>query len=210
LQDKIYGFINLDNLEDFEAFNDQDKLYIKHLASQIEIALNNQLLVDEIYTLSKTDALTGVHSRKHHERLIKNIYNEALEKKKVFSIAVMDVNYLKKINDTYGHMVGDQYLVHFTEIINENLKPNDILSRTGGDEFVIIFPELELHQSLERIKEIRKRLSEKPFVFEDLAHIVDFGCGIASYPKDKDELIGLMRIADKRMYDDKRIRKITQ
>src|SRR5690606_11849463 len=52
LHDTIYGFINLDNLEDFEAFNDQDKLYIKHLASQIEIALNNHLLVEEIYTLS--------------------------------------------------------------------------------------------------------------------------------------------------------------
>ena len=208
LQGKIYGFINLDNLDDEDAFSNQDEIYIKHLASQIELALNNQLLVDEIYTLSKTDTLTGVHSRKHHERLIRSIYNEALEKKKVFSIAVMDVNYLKKINDTYGHMVGDEYLIHFVEIIKENLYPQDVLSRTGGDEFVIIFPELDLHQSLERIKDIRETFTKKPFVFENIAHIVDFGCGIACYPKDNEELIGLMRIADKRMYDDKRVRKL--
>ena len=210
LHGKIYGFINLDNLDDLDAFNEQDKIYIKHLASQIELALNNHILVDEIYTLSKTDSLTGVHSRKHYEKLIKNTYNDALEKKKVFSIAVMDVNYLKKINDTYGHMVGDEYLIHFVEIIKENLKPQDILSRTGGDEFVIIFPEQDLHQSLDRIKEIRQTFAKKPFTFEDLEHIVDFGCGIACYPVDNEDLLGLMRIADKRMYDNKRERKLTK
>ena len=210
LHGKIYGFINLDNLDDLDAFNEQDKIYIKHLASQIELALNNQILVDEIYTLSKTDSLTGIHSRKYYEKLIKNAFNDATEKKKVFSIAVMDVNYLKKINDTYGHMVGDEYLIHFVEVIKEHLRPQDSFSRTGGDEFVIILPELDLHQSLERIQNIRKTLNEKPFIFEDLEHIVDFGCGIACYPKDNEELLGLMRIADKRMYDDKRIRKLSK
>jgi len=210
LNDTIYGFINLDNLDDFDAFNEQDKLYIKHLSSQIEIALNNHLLVEEIYTLSKTDTLTGVNSRKHHERLIRNVLNESIEKNKVFSIAVMDVNYLKKINDTYGHMVGDEYLIYFTKIIKESLKAQDIFSRTGGDEFVIIFPELDLHQSLERVDLIRKSFNDKPFIYEDLKHVVDFGCGVACYPKDDEELMGLMRIADKRMYDNKRERKLTK
>ncbi len=210
LHETIYGFINLDNLEDFEAFNEQDKQYIKHLASQIEIALNNQLLVEEIYTLSKTDTLTGVNSRKHHERLLFNLYKECRENKKEFSIAVIDVNYLKQINDNYGHMVGDDYLIYFTKIIRDNLKDNEILSRTGGDEFVIIFPELDLHMSLERIEKIRKSFTDNPFIYEDLNHVIDFGCGVACYPKDDDELMGLMRIADKRMYDDKRERKLSK
>ena len=209
LNDTIYGFINLDNLGDFEAFNEQDKLYIKHLASQIEIALNNHLLVEEIYTLSKTDSLTGVNSRKHHERLLFNLYKDAKEKNKTFSIAVMDVNYLKKVNDTYGHMVGDEYLIYFTKIIKENLESNEILSRTGGDEFVIIFPELDLHQSLDRIEKIRNSFSNNPFIYQDFNHVIDFGCGVACYPKDHLDLTGLMRIADKRMYDNKRERKLS-
>ncbi|MDO9628869.1 MAG: diguanylate cyclase [Acholeplasmataceae bacterium] len=210
LHGKIYGFINLDNLDDFEAFNEQDKLNIKHLASQIEIALNNHLLVEEIYTLSKTDSLTGVHSRKHHEKIVFNLYKEFRNKKKEFSIAVMDVNYLKQVNDTYGHSVGDQYLIHFARVIKEYIGENDIFSRTGGDEFVIVFPNKSLQESHDRIEKIREVFEQIPFVYEDLEHVIEFGCGVACYPKDDDQLMGLMRIADKRMYDDKRFRKLTR
>jgi diguanylate cyclase (GGDEF)-like protein len=121
----------------------------------------------------------------------------------------MDVNYLKKVNDTYGHMVGDDYLIHFTKVLQDNLKENEILSRTGGDEFVIIFPELDLHQSLDRIENIRSSFNKHPFIYQDFNHIVDFGCGVACYPKDHYDLTGLMRIADKRMYDNKRERKLS-
>lgn len=209
LNDTIYGFINLDNIEDYDAFDEQDKSYVKHFASQIEIALNNHLLVEKIYNLSKYDTLTGVYSRKHHEKTLHDIFEEAKKTDKEFCIAVMDINNLKQINDTYGHNVGDELLRHFTTIIKDNIRDNDVLSRTGGDEFVLTMSNANLEKGQIILQRIRQATQKRPFVYENVEHIVGFGCGVASYPEDEKEILGIMRIADQRMYEDKKNGKVS-
>lgn len=210
LDKKIYGFINLDNLDDEKAFVDADKQMIKHLASQIEIALKNHALVEEIYKMSQYDTLTGVNSRKQHEKLMGQMFAEAKGNKRQFCIAVIDVNDLKKVNDTYGHDVGDSYLIHFSEVVKSQLSLSAVFSRTGGDEFVIIMPETSYEKALDLIARIRQKFSIAPFSWNDLKMRVDFGCGIACYPTDGTEMNTLMRLSDKRMYEDKRMRKMIQ
>ncbi|MCR3905400.1 MAG: GGDEF domain-containing protein [Tenericutes bacterium] len=210
LNDTIYGFINLDNLEDYDAFGEQDKSYIKHFASQIEIALNNHLMVEKIYNLSKYDELTGVFSRKYHEKTLHDIYDDSKKANKEFSVAVMDINNLKQINDTYGHNAGDEYLKHFTTIIKDNIRDNDVLSRTGGDEFVLTMSNASLEKGQIILQRIKEAALKRPFVYEKIKHTIEFGCGVASYPEDDKEIIGLMRIADQRMYEDKKKSKASK
>ncbi len=204
LNKQIYGFINLDNLEDQHAFQNQDKLLIKHLAQQIEIALKNHALVEEIYKMSQLDALTGVFSRKHHEKLIQQIFQDAKANPSTFCIAVIDVNELKKVNDTYGHSIGDAYLVHFTKIVKEHLDQDIIFSRTGGDEFVLAFPHCDTICASDQLNRIRAQFKHNPLVVGELKIEVGFGWGIACYPNDGLDLTQLMKVSDKRMYEDKR------
>lgn len=202
--DKIYGFINLDNLTNIEAFDDQDKLLIKHLASQIEIALNNHHLVEEIYKLSQYDSLTGAYSREHYDKTIQSLMNHHDAS---LCLAILDVNDLKKVNDTFGHSSGDQYLVHFVQLIKRHLTTKDSLYRTGGDEFVIIMPGGKLQDGIKRLDKIHEDVKISPFFIDGQSIPIEFGSGVAHYKDDHEDLQMVIRIADKRMYLDKRERK---
>ncbi len=202
--DKIYGFINLDNLTNTEAFDEQDKLLIKHLASQIEIALNNHLLVEEIYKLSQYDSLTGAYSREHYDKAIQSLMNHHDAS---ICLAILDVNDLKKVNDSFGHSSGDQYLIHFVQIVKRNLASKDTFYRTGGDEFVILMPESKLQDGIKRLDKIHEDVKNSPFYIDGQPVPIEFGSGVAHYKDDHEDLQMVIRIADKRMYQDKRERK---
>lgn len=204
LEDQIYGFINLDNMSNVEAFDDQDKLLIKHLASQIEIALNNHHLVEEIYKLSQYDSLTGVYSREYYDKTIQALTKE---QNQPLCLAILDVNDLKKVNDNYGHYTGDQYIVHFVQILKRHLLSKDSMYRTGGDEFVIIMPEMKLQEGLKRLDQIHEEVKRAPFIIDGQEIPIEFGSGVAHYKDDHEDLQMVIRLADKRMYQDKRERK---
>jgi diguanylate cyclase (GGDEF)-like protein len=208
LNKEIYGFINLDNLEDRHAFQNQDKLLIKHLAQQIEISLKNHALVEEIYKMSQRDSLTGAYSRQHHEKLIQQIHEEARINLHRFCIVVIDVNDLKRVNDTYGHLTGDHYLVHFAKILKAHLEPQIIFSRTGGDEFVLVFPNCDAKCGSNRMSVIQKMFQNQPLCDGELEIEVSFGWGIACYPDDGNDLMQLMKTSDMRMYENKRLSKL--
>ena len=203
-QNEIYGFINLDNMDNQDAFDDQDKLLIKHLASQIEIALNNRFLVEKIYQLSQYDSLTGVYSREYYDKMMQSYVKD---EQVSFSYAMLDVNDLKKINDTYGHFVGDQYIVHFVHMVQANLTSNDHIYRTGGDEFAIIMIGVKLQDGLKKMEKIRDYITGHPFMIDDTSVPITFGCGVAHYQDDHEDLQMVIRMADKRMYEDKKAHK---
>ncbi|RJX24430.1 MAG: sensor domain-containing diguanylate cyclase [Acholeplasma sp.] len=202
--DKIYGFINLDNMNNKDAFDEQDKLLIKHLASQIEIALNNHHLVEEIHKLSQFDSLTGAYSREHYDKTIQSLVKH---NHTALCLAILDVNDLKKVNDTYGHSAGDQYIVHFVQIIKRNLLSKDSVYRTGGDEFVILMPDLKLQEGIKRLEKIHDDVKVTPFVIDGQNVPIEFGSGVAHYKDDHEDLQMVIRLADKRMYQDKKERK---
>ncbi|MDY0294890.1 MAG: sensor domain-containing diguanylate cyclase [Acholeplasmataceae bacterium] len=203
-EDQIYGFINLDNMENQDAFDEQDKLLIKHLASQIEIALNNHHLVEKIYRLSQYDSLTGIYSRDYYDKIIESYTSDS---NVTFSFAMLDLNDLKKINDTYGHFVGDQYIVHFIKTIQYCLTSKDSIYRTGGDEFAIIMLDTKLHEGLKNIETIREHVNHTPFIIDEKPIIIDFGSGVAHYKDDHEDIQMVIRLADRRMYQDKKERK---
>ena len=206
-ENKMYGSINLDNLDDYDAFKEEDKKHIKHLATHIEVAIKNQKLVESIYKLSRYDALTGLFARKHHEELLEDVIGEAKDKKTEFSICVVDINNLKRINDKYGHSQGDKYLIHFSNLIKRKLTKHDIAARTGGDEFSIVYRYKGCEDAAARIREIREYIFTQPFKIGDVEFNIDFGCGISCYPDDGTDIKKLSNLSDKRMYEDKKKRK---
>ena len=133
----IFAIINIDS-EIANAFDEIDKQLIHFFATQIAIALKNKYMVDETLSLSRYDKLTGALNRNYFEKILSKENDFMLENMENYALVLCDLNYLKMINDTFGHGAGDEVLKQFTKMIQMNIRETDIISRIGGDEFVIL------------------------------------------------------------------------
>ena len=117
----------------------------------------------EIEVLVVTDVLTGAYNR----RFLYTKLNEEVEKSKRYnhdlSCIILDIDFFKKVNDTYGHIIGDMVLKQTVEIIKANCRTSDIVSRYGGEEFVVVLPETNLDGSFTVSEKIRKAISSHKF-----------------------------------------------
>jgi diguanylate cyclase (GGDEF)-like protein len=208
LANDVYGSINLDNLENECAFSDKDKPIVLYLAKQIGLALKNHELLNKTLHYTRHDLLTNAYLRMHHEELLKKVYENARLYNHCFSIVIIDINHLKKINDTFGHQAGDQLLKFFTDQSKKFLSDYHYLSRTGGDEFTILLDLTNAFEAKEMIRKMKKFFSENPLEIDDTSIHIEFGAGISSYPEDGDLPNILSNIADKRMYEDKNKQKL--
>lgn len=205
---EFYGLINLDNADDQNAFSDDDKPLIKHLATQIGIALKNARLIEKILYLSRHDSLTAIYNRCYFEELLMRTFQQYKVSNSIFSLAMLDINDLKKINDTYGHEAGDLLLRKFVKGISDSLAKDDLFARYGGDEFAIIFSNKSRAEAEKIIENARLGFEDAPFTYcGKQITVISFGCGITEFPKETSEFQELVRLADTRMYKEKRKRK---
>ena len=110
---------------------------------------------DEAVHLSITDPLTGLHNRRHVFERLGQLYTQAREMRYPLSLAVLDLDYFKQVNDSHGHATGDQVLVHFARQLKQALRPQDLAGRIGGEEFLLALPNTEaqgMHQVLRRLR----------------------------------------------------------
>jgi len=201
---EIFGFINIDNLEDPKAFSTKDKNVIKHVTKHIESILENQSLIENVYKMSRYDALTGAYTRRYYQVQLKHLYEESVKKSQSFSIITFDLDDLKEKNDVHGHQAGDLYLLSFANLIRDITLKKDFLSRVGGDEFVLVIPNSNHKLALETVHSIETRCIENPFTFENIKLFYKFSYGISSFPNDTENLESLVKLSDERMYVNKR------
>lgn len=111
-------------------------------------------LYNNVKQLSFRDPLTKIFNRRYLEEYLSNLMKDIKRNNKTFLIAIIDIDYFKKINDIYGHSMGDKFLIWFADLLKTNLRDNDITARYGGDEFIIIFNSTSLedgHNTLQRV-----------------------------------------------------------
>lgn len=142
--------------------------------------------------LANTDYLTKLPNRRFVERsLHQNIINE-----QHFSIILFDIDYFKDINDTYGHDVGDKVLKEFAYLIKENIREKDTVGRWGGEEFIIIAPDLNIKQAATFSDRIRKLIESSPFTHKAK---VTASFGVAEF-RDKERAQDILKRADVALY----------
>lgn len=141
-------------------------------------------------TINK-DYLTGINTRLHGRKLALDL----IKRKKKFSLALLDIDNFKHINDTYGHMVGDEVLRTFTSIISEELTKNEIFVRFGGEEFIIIFIGKDKFQAQHNLNEIKNKLTN--IVFKE-GFSISFSAGIKEW--DNTNLDNVIKQADDLLY----------
>lgn len=157
----------------------------------------------KILELSNKDSLTDTYNRRFVYEVLSKIIEKGNKNRDLFSVAIIDIDNFKNINDNYGHQVGDEVLVEFTKIVKENLRPDDVLGRYGGEEFIIIVNNADIEKSskvLERVlANVRKRLS----IFGDYEINLTFSAGVTSCKELEEVELSidrLVEIADQRMY----------
>ncbi len=160
---------------------------------------------ERVHKETQIDPLTEVGNRKYFDKEIARASSEAQAQNNVLSLLMVDIDYFKKFNDTYGHLVGDQVLRLVARTLVENLKGRDIIARYGGEEFVILLPQTRL-QDAERVanqlraslatKQVRKRGSQ------EILGVITISLGAAEYVLGE-ETDSLIARADAAMYQAK-------
>ena len=159
---------------------------------------------DHLAKMASTDALTGVYSRRWWFDLASNEFSRCRRYDRTFSLLVLDLDWFKVVNDTYGHDVGDTVLQQFAEMVRYQCRTSDIVGRLGGEEFAIILPET----SVEAAKTIATRLTQacRELAVESASGTVRCSCsiGMTGVRRDDDSIEIVLRRADSALYEAKR------
>jgi len=150
----------------------------------------------EVEYLSVTDSLTGISNRRMFERMLNKEISRAKRYGHALSIAIIDIDYFKKVNDKFGHKVGDIILKKLSLFIKNKLRGNDCFSRWGGEEFAIILPETNFEQSIEVCQKLRQCVNQIEFE-DDL--FISCSFGTTEYKLDESVDAIFLR-ADKALY----------
>ena len=156
--------------------------------------------------LVRHDALTGVLNRKGLDEALEKEVARLKRKGGMLSLALLDIDNFKKLNDTLGHSVGDAALVHLAKVVQETIRPQDTLARYGGEEFVVLLPSTSMTDAVAAMTRVQRELTRRFFLNKNEKILITFSCGVAETRIDENPYETLKR-ADAAMYLAKRAGK---
>jgi len=205
--DKIIGAMVIQKYNDPYLYSNKDIKLMEFVSDQITTAIQRKQLEEKMEKLAYFDSLTGAYNRGYGLSLLDRELKFARRRKTPSLLAYIDIDKFKYINDTFGHEEGDKVLEEVVKFLKSTLREVDIICRMGGDEFLIIFPD----NSLKEAPLIKERLNRGLIKLDQTLkkpYKIEISMGFSRYdpnnPQSMDELI---RIADKKMYDEKKNKK---
>jgi two-component system cell cycle response regulator len=171
------------------------------LASAFNDMANQVQSITETLTNESThDPLTGVLNRREFERQFQNMLQHAIRHNRPLTVAMIDLDHFKQINDSHGHQLGDEYLKVLCKVIESNLRPGDVFARYGGEEFVAVLPESD-SVGARRVAE-RLRLLAAVAGIKRNGQLVSttISIGLSTFPADGATIAELMAASDRALY----------
>ena len=162
-----------------------------------------ETICNHLQDLALTDELTGLSNRRHFMEMLAAELSRYSRTKIPFSIAMADIDHFKKINDTYGHDVGDDAIVKLADIMRDKLRTHDIIGRLGGEEFGIIFPNTELPGAVLACEKLAALIRSESIKSGDADVSFTVSFGVAQMDGKTDGVGGLMKLADELLYKSK-------
>ncbi len=174
--------------------------FLRLFGNQIEFAVIIADLFATVKKQSVTDPLTGLYNRRYFEECITKEAERAIRLNQPFSLISLDLDYLKKINDTYGHQAGDTAIATVAKVMKKNARSIDIPTRFGGEEFSILLSGVDSHGAVIAAERLRMAIEMEnvPQVGQITASI-----GVATFIEQTDRIDTLMEMADQAMYQAK-------
>jgi len=152
----------------------------------------------ELAVLATTDPLTGIYNRRHFIELARIDIERARRFSEKPYVIIIDADYFKKVNDTYGHLVGDEVLIEITNRLKETIRPYDVLARYGGEEFIVYMPNSNEDGIAAAAERLRLNICETPFKFLDVDLNITASFGVSII--DDDGIEKAIKNADDALY----------
>ncbi|MEX2046061.1 MAG: sensor domain-containing diguanylate cyclase [Chloroflexota bacterium] len=185
-------------------FSSDTQRLVRLYAAQAAIAIANARLLAETHRLARDDDLTSVLNRRSLMERLDDELAEAARHGDIFAVALCDVDGLKTVNDTAGHLAGNEVLTKVANVMRESVRAEDVVARLGGDEFVLLLPRTGLLPAQAVVSRIESRLREETYHWAGRDHpLPSVSFGIAWFPEDGRTDDALLAVADERMYEDK-------
>jgi sigma-B regulation protein RsbQ len=155
---------------------------------------------EELFLLATTDPLTGLLNRRELYVQAEKTSYQATRSSSSFAVLSVDVDYFKRVNDTYGHKVGDKVLVHITGLFKQHRRNNDVIARIGGEEFVLLLADIDEKNAFRLAELLRQNIESHPV--DNINVTISIGLVVTKVnePKDFDELL---QLSDNALYNAK-------
>jgi two-component system, cell cycle response regulator len=176
------------------------RLIMMLTASALSIALVSRSR--RLLQLATSDPLTGLFNRGYVDDRLAMELNRAQRYGKALTLAVIDADHFKALNDTYGHTAGDVVLKKLAGMLRGSFRQSDTTGRYGGEEFVVILPETDMETARRKVESLRETIANTPIGLPDRKATlrVTISAGLASYPEDGEDAAELFATADERMF----------
>lgn len=149
---------------------------------------------------SNRDGLTGMYNRRYLEKRLSSEFDRGKRYDSNLSFIIFDLDHFKKVNDTYGHLAGDEVLCNVSRRINDLLRTADVLGRYGGEEFGIILPSTSMDGALILAERIRQVIAQTPIMYKEIAIPVTISIGVSELESGSPNYEHLIHCADLALY----------
>jgi two-component system, cell cycle response regulator len=203
-QDRVMGVLAVYRNDPERPFSQEDLDTVVFLAEQGGVAIENVQLHEEARRLSLMDGLTGIWNRRFFQMQFRQVLATATRFERPFSVLMLDLDFFKKVNDTYGHQRGDAILIEFAHRVNGTLREIDTFARYGGEEFICLLSETDVEGARTTAEKICEVIRSEPFgAIGEEAIALTVSIGVASHPEHGQSYRALVEAADKALYEAK-------
>lgn len=184
----------------FGFFNENIAFY-ETIVAQINIAINNANMFSKMQNMARRDGLTGIYNRRYLNNTYQSFAEEVQKTKKAMTVILLDIDKFKNINDTYGHLFGDEVIQTVARLFEEHMKEHKaLIARYGGEEFVAVIKDKSYNQIKESLEKLHKSIADYEFEFKGKKIHTSVSVGVSAYPDICDNPYDLLTKADRAMY----------
>ncbi len=172
-------------------------------ARQLRQRVDLQETLERLETLSQRDALTGLFNRHHMSVLLDQEIKRFQRQGRPFSLALIDIDFFKQVNDRFGHAVGDAALQTFSQLARQHLPAADAVARWGGEEFLILIPEHNVYEAMASVERLRQRIEAHDWQALAPTLALRFSAGVTEHTRLSDSIDHTLERADQALYQAK-------
>ncbi len=192
-EEELFGLIVIEGF--LGSFSRSHIEWIELVCEFVTTMIYSRLQYEKLREFSIKDGLTGLYNHRYFYEILSNFIEQHIRYKKPLSVAMLDIDDFKKVNDVYGHLVGDKVLEGIAQIITNNIRSSDIAARYGGEEFAIILPETKAEDAYKVCERIRQKIMESEFVLRDTKCKVTVSIGVVGLMEE--EIIDVATLVDR-------------